>query len=98
MSPAFGYSSWIRLAFIEWGCPLLTWTVHGNEAVSGQSGMHCPLGPRESPLPERPHWTIRSRTGVTIGICCVSTAGTTLGSGLVENSVTPGTSTLWTEP
>src|SRR5467141_2853513 len=98
MSPAFGYRSWIRLAFIEWACPPLTLTVHGNWAVSGQSGMHWPLAPRESPLPDLPHSTTRVLTGVTIGICWVRTAGTTLVSGVVEKSVTPGTSTLGTEP
>src|SRR5215831_1675581 len=99
MSPAFGYNSEIRLAFIEWASPPLTLTVHGNTANSGQSGVHWPVtGSRESPLPDRPHSTSRVLTGATSGICSVSTVGTTLGSGEVATSVWPGASTLGTEP
>src|SRR5215831_14337014 len=89
----------MRLAFIECAAWPFTLTVHGNTAVSGQSGVHWPVtGSRESPLPDRPHSTSRVRTGVTTGICWVSTVGTTLGSGVVETRVVPGASTLGTEP
>ena len=88
----------MRFAFIECAsCPLIL-MVHGNGMFSGQSGVHWPFGPRESPLPERPNSTSRVRTGATIGICTVSVFGTWLMSGVVEKWVTPGTSTLGTEP
>src|SRR5215510_9054003 len=88
----------MRLAFIECASCPLTLTVHGNTAVSGQSGVHWPAtGSRESPLPDRPHSTSRVLIGATIGICSVKVAGTTLLSRSVANRVTPGLSTLGTE-
>jgi len=68
----------------------------GNRASSGQSGVHSPFGPRESPPPDRPTSDTRVRTGVTTGICSVNTAGTTLWSRSVARWITPGTSTLAT--
>src|SRR5450755_3384733 len=87
----------MRLAFIECdSCPF-TLTVQGNEAVSGQSGVHWPFDPRESPPPLRPHETTLVLTGVTIGICSVRVVGTRLGSGSVALSMTDGLSKLGVE-
>src|SRR5215510_2915611 len=99
-SPAFGYTMETRLAFMECEDWPLTVIVQGKlKTTSEQSGSHNPvLGSRVSPLPLRPNSTTRVLTGVTIGICSVSVAGTWLRSGVVAKCVTPGTSTLATEP
>ena len=91
----------MRLELNECADSPLILTVHGNSMFSGQSGVHCPVArSRESPEPERPNSTTLVRTGATIGICCVSVAGTWLLSLLPQLfwivKLVPGASTAHT--